>query len=308
MRNSYLKITYSDQEDLASPESLRTLSTAAFPMNNADSGVLSLNLNGKTSNVLSFEMELRTKMLPAVTLKEVRKESRQLRYSAFTITTIVATDEDNIPSLFDFKNLREVFATNYYEGDPVTRFQITLPVNATAGSIISDVGGLKGVSIKCPALTRSPIINVMVPTFMLEGHPEVKALDFVKVSGHGQKPVRVAVDLKNTDWGPGQLVEINVPVGTLGKSRVLTFVCPRFNPKNENRIVMVVIRRDDEYFGSSAHVDHRTSLDGSVGDQLNLDHVHNLDQDFDHHQVTEGSNTQDSHKVTWETSPMSTRK
>ena len=61
-----------------------------------------------------------------------------------------------------------MLATNHLDGDPVTRFQVT---NAQAGSILNNVGGLKSVSIKLPTLTRSSIVNVLVPTFMLEGHP-----------------------------------------------------------------------------------------------------------------------------------------
>ena len=287
MRTTHLKITYSDQEDLASSDAIINLSTGAFLIDNADSGIVTLNLKGKTSGVLSFEMEIRTNILPAVTIKSIKREARNLRYSAFSLTTVNATDEDNIPSLFDFKNLRGVFATNHLDGDPVTRFQVTLPTNAQAGSILNNVGGLKGVSIKLPTLTRSPIVNVMVPTFMLEGHPEVKALDYSEKHGAG-KPVRVAVDLKDTDWSFGQKVDVLTPVGPLGRLKMLSFVCPRFNPKSgSSRVVMVQINRDDEYFG--------IATTGSSS-------THTFEDDELHHNY--GSHAGEEQKVSWEVSPL----
>ena len=262
-------------------------------MNNADSGVVSLKLKGKTTGTLSLEMEMHTKILPAVDIRDVWKESKRLRATPFTLTTVNATEEEDLPSLFDFKNLREVFALNYFEGDLTTRFQVTLPANARAGSIIHDVGGVKGVSIKCPALTRSPIINVLVPTFILSGVPEVKALDFVDKSYHGVgKPFRVPVDLKNTDWQPGQKVDIKSLVGTLGKSKVLSFVCPKFDPKSNSKVVMVIVNRDEEYFGAQA----LTHTDRSAGDNGGADGDFHMDHGLE---AADGGN-----KIRWEDSPL----
>jgi hypothetical protein len=123
VRYSYLKITYGDQEEIDGSRPLNLISGASFPMNNADSGVVSLKLKGKTTGTLSLEMEMHTKILPAVDIRDVWKESKRLRATPFTLTTVNATEEEDLPSLFDFKNLREVFALNYFEGDLTTRFQ-----------------------------------------------------------------------------------------------------------------------------------------------------------------------------------------
>jgi len=300
---AFIKVTYSDHEDLRFKDSSVVISRGSFPMKNSDTGTFNLRLKGKTEGLLTVDMELHTKVVPAVKLSHILTESPQLRYTAFHLASPspeeVADDSaPKVDSFFDLKSIRDIYSTNHYEGDAVTRFQVTLPATAKQGSLIHDVGGLRGVSIKCPPLGRSPIVNILVPTFCLEGVPEVRAIEYSDRIG---KPVRVQVDLKNTDWQPGNRVETNLALGPTKRPKRVSFICPKFG-SGAGRLVMVVINRDDDYnlamtagSGTGSGLQHRKGGGGSG--LIDASDSEYLGYGEEHSKI-------DDHTISWEDSPM----
>ena len=299
---AFLKVTYNDLEDLRFKDSSVAISRASFPMKNSDTGTFNLRLKGKTEGTLTVDMELHTKVVPAVKLSHILTESPQLRYTAFHLASPgpeEATDDSSpkVGSLFDLKSIRDIYSTNHYEGDAVTRFQVTLPATAKQGTLLHDVGGLRGVSIKCPPIGRSPIVNILVPTFCIEGVPEVRAIEYSDRIG---KPVRVQVDLKNTDWQPGNRVETNASLGPTKRPKRVSFICPKFRSET-GRLVMVVINRDDDYIlamsaGTGSGLQHKKGGGGSgLIDASESEYLGYGD---------ERMGKIDDHTISWEDSPM----
>lgn len=245
-------------------------------MSNLDSGTIRLKLDGKTFGHLTCEITLTTRILPAVQIVDVMRQSPTLANSAFTLASLLGGD---VMELFHHKQRHDTYTTNYLEGDSVTRVQITLPDTARSGAIISDIGGIKGLTIKCPPLTKSPIINVLAPTFSLQGIPEVRAA-IENGCSHGRM-VRIRVSVPDVHTA-GHTVEWWLAEGVVGNSIPLkiVFTCPILS--KHSRYVMVLVPHQDPYVDKKDVVDDFAMLDG----------LEMLDDD-------------DEGEVRWDDSPMS---
>ena len=172
---------------------------------------------------------------------------------------------------------------------------MTLPYDAKPGGMLNNIGGFEGVNIKVPSqVSRSPIINVMVPKFCLAGVPECRDLGLQERG----KFSRVEVDLRDTDYQTGDRIQMTVdvviPVRKLPASnsrlddllhalqvpttvkRDVAFLCPDFPQGSTSRKVMVVVNREDPLAHSNldgilSHTDdgpgfEYDDLDGPAGE------------------------------------------
>ena len=244
-----------------------------------------INHNLRLSPNRPAALQMHSKISPPVDLKMIRNRDPSLVYLPFFSSSMFMADnlaegEDEGKShmeAFDFKSIKEIYSTNYYEGDAVIRLQITLPYDAKPGGVLYNIGGYEGINVKVPSqMGRSPIVNVMVPKFCLLGVPEVRDMGL----NERGKYSRVELDLKDSSAQAGDriVMMLEVPITMrkpVGSSRLeelqyavkapqfvtreVSFLYPRFPEGSSSKKVMVIVNREEPLLNANIEeILHRT--------------------------------------------------